>query len=106
MAGDSVYCLRTFTAPLKLNGARADLVVMATARSRAPQAGGRRRVGSSRGGSAWKDHWRVTKCLVVQAQGVLLWRSSARNLHLADRPFDARRRPMIEFMIDRRLYSV
>ena len=67
VAGDSVYCLRTFTAPLKLNGARADLVVMATARSRAPQAGGRRRVGSSRGGSAWKDHWRVTKCLVVHA---------------------------------------
>ena len=67
-SGDSVHCLRTFTAPLKLNGARADLVVMATARSRAPQAGGRRRVGSSRGGSAWKDHWRVTKCLVVHAR--------------------------------------
>ena len=38
-----------YSASLKLDGARADLVVMATERSRALQAGGRRCLGSSRG---------------------------------------------------------
>ena len=68
-SGDSVYRLRrTFKAPLKLDGARADLVVMATARSRARHQVVDDAWGRLVAGSAWKDYWFVTKCLVVHAR--------------------------------------